>query len=210
MFVSVWPGVSIAKTGKPFLREVASAPLVCNLENALANWCFLPAQWTTSKRTLDKQNCHRGSRPGLSNMSKIYLNESWSVRVVSRLPSSNGQRSRTAETTARHSFSLVTYLYSPSLWKRNQYPTVFNVLSCCYQSKTHPTCKSQAPVSRVGCPFALGSAIAGSCTSAVLNVSGVNILTSSTRIKPVGWSFCSPLFIWAAVFAKFGMNRQNT
>lgn len=65
-------------------------------------------------------------------------------------------------------------------------------------------------MSRVTCPFALGSASTGSYISAVFSVSDVDNLISSSMQNTAGWPFRNLLFSGAAILAKFFPDRQKT
>lgn len=73
----------------------------------------------------------------------------------------------------------------------------------------HPACTSQASVSRVKTPFALGSASAGGCTSTVLGAFDAINWVMSSRGNCAGCSFCNPLFSGTTILAKFGTYCQN-
>lgn len=62
---------------------------------------------------------------------------------------------------------------------------------------------SHASVSRVRCPFALGSARTDGCISVVLSLFIADNSVSSSEGNSVGWSFRSRFFCGATILAKF-------
>lgn len=130
---------------------------------------------------------------------------------MSRLLSRYGCVSRTSQTVTKNSSCVLTYLRSTLLLReRDQNPSKFKVSSCCFWSRTHFICASQASVPSVRCHFAFGSGSTGSCKKAVLTFSNADNFVLLGEGKPAAWSFCGRLFSGAAILAMFGTNCRNT
>lgn len=118
--VSLLFSVSAAKIEILSSSGSTSAPLVGSLERATVTYCIIFAGWTMSIVHLNKQISPRASRPEMSDRFKIHLIESWSVRIVKRLLSRYGCKSRTVQTIARNPLYVLSYLRLASLREREQ------------------------------------------------------------------------------------------
>lgn len=139
----------------------------------------MPARCPTSKPYSNSRNRQRARRLVAFARLGIYFNESWSVRIVKRMPFKYGRDINTNLTTARRSCRVVSCFCSAFGNDRDQYPTGLVVLLGGSRNNTHPFGLLRASVYNVYFLLASGSASIGGETS----FSGVLKLYASPLLK---------------------------
>lgn len=127
------------------------------------------------------------------------------MRIVCRVRSRYGRKSKTAQMKARNLCSVVSYLSWASVNDHEQYLICLVLLLGCACNSTHSTLTSNASEFRVMRPMEFGSDRTGGAMSSPLS-EFMDFNSSPLRGPHVfGWSFHS--FVFAAIRVKFGTNR---
>lgn len=133
-------------------KLAASLPSVRNVDNASATRCFPAAGWSTSKSNLNNPKLHCASLQKKHDKFSFHVSESWSVRILKRVPLRYRRSSNTAQRIAIQSCCVVSCSRSALVKKCDHYLIAFLVLSGCSCNSTDPAWAWQSLVCRVNRP----------------------------------------------------------
>lgn len=151
--VCVYVFVSFGSSSMLSLRGPVSFLFVGRHKNASVVLSLIPARCTNSNSNLfsSSRRRHRVSRSEKSANLRIQFNTPWSGKIINRWPFKYGRRWRTAHTIARHLCWVLSYCFSISARKQNQYPIDIDVSYGCFCSE-----KEQIETLRASVPSVTG------------------------------------------------------